>query len=147
MQHTVERGERHALREALHTRSTLNTAHSARCFFLIKLLGVWRQRASTFSLISQTRGYYSANKAISVDRMPYAGTSCPRVMDVVCLSVPRVVVVVVVVHINSSLQCSPWSQKVLQALGRYGKQQAIERWGGEARCFPPHCTRDEGAQI
>ena len=36
--------------------------------------------------------------------------------------------------------------KTAEALGRSGKPQIIEISGGEARCFPPYCTRDEGAQ-
>ena len=39
--------------------------------------------------------------------------------------------------------------KSAEALGKSGKPPPPEIWGGEARCFPPYCTRDtrdEGAQ-
>ena len=34
--------------------------------------------------------------------------------------------------------------KSAEALGRSGKPlKKMEIWGGEARCFPSYCTRDE----
>ena len=50
-------------------------------------------------------------------------------------------------HFNSSLQCSPWSQKVLKPQENpENKKKSKYRVGKHDALHPTCCTRDEGAQ-